>query len=462
MPPEEYCARVLAAICRSALEHRDEQALFVDYRELPGAARRPDPRRVRARVRRGRACADGGADRLRREEPARSSSRPTARRRSARRRPRCARRPTAGCGRSTRSCSRAELHPAAAAVRPAGRCRPTSRRSRPRTGSRTSTRATTTGDWSGVALRSVGGVARQLYPDPNPKGVLGGHRDPRALPGARRRRRRVRVREALGAPAAARARARACASTPTTTSATTTARSASTCPVLTNPDAGLRARGPRRSTMQPGESWYLDFNLRHRVANGGDDAARPPRDRLRRERLGQPDARGGRARLTGRSIDDVDRVLRRRRRTRASRRTRATARSSRSTVTRTGTPRRSASANTSPTICVPIPLRRCSGSSVRSTKTHASGGQATQSAADRAARRAGSARARSRGSAPPTRAAERGTGGRGTPRAPRRPSPATSGRVVAKSSRRNASSAAAAASPLEHQFRDGEDALRGR
>jgi hypothetical protein len=37
MPPEEYCARVLAAICRSALEHRDDQALFLDYRELPGA-----------------------------------------------------------------------------------------------------------------------------------------------------------------------------------------------------------------------------------------------------------------------------------------------------------------------------------------------------------------------------------------------------------------------------------------
>ena len=37
MPPEEYCARVLAAICRSALEHRDEKALFLDYRELPEA-----------------------------------------------------------------------------------------------------------------------------------------------------------------------------------------------------------------------------------------------------------------------------------------------------------------------------------------------------------------------------------------------------------------------------------------
>ena len=69
MPPEEYCARVLAAICRSALEHRDEQALFVDYDELPGARLRPDPRRVRARVRCGRARPDGGGDRPRREEP---------------------------------------------------------------------------------------------------------------------------------------------------------------------------------------------------------------------------------------------------------------------------------------------------------------------------------------------------------------------------------------------------------
>jgi hypothetical protein len=37
MPPEEYCARVLAAIYRSALEHRDGQAVFVDYRDLPEA-----------------------------------------------------------------------------------------------------------------------------------------------------------------------------------------------------------------------------------------------------------------------------------------------------------------------------------------------------------------------------------------------------------------------------------------
>jgi hypothetical protein len=37
MPPEEYMARVFAAICRGAVEHRDEHALVLDYRALPGA-----------------------------------------------------------------------------------------------------------------------------------------------------------------------------------------------------------------------------------------------------------------------------------------------------------------------------------------------------------------------------------------------------------------------------------------
>jgi hypothetical protein len=37
MPFEDYGARVLGAICRQALAHRDERALFLDYRELPAA-----------------------------------------------------------------------------------------------------------------------------------------------------------------------------------------------------------------------------------------------------------------------------------------------------------------------------------------------------------------------------------------------------------------------------------------
>jgi hypothetical protein len=35
MAPEEYCARVLGAICQAALEGEDERAMFVHYRELP-------------------------------------------------------------------------------------------------------------------------------------------------------------------------------------------------------------------------------------------------------------------------------------------------------------------------------------------------------------------------------------------------------------------------------------------
>jgi hypothetical protein len=37
MQPDEYMARVFAAICNGALAHRDEHALFLDYRALPGA-----------------------------------------------------------------------------------------------------------------------------------------------------------------------------------------------------------------------------------------------------------------------------------------------------------------------------------------------------------------------------------------------------------------------------------------
>jgi len=29
------------------------------------------------------------------------------------------------------------------------------------------------GDWSGVGLRTIGGGARELYPDPNPRAALG-------------------------------------------------------------------------------------------------------------------------------------------------------------------------------------------------------------------------------------------------------------------------------------------------
>ena len=38
LAPADYCARVLAAICRAALEHQHiGDALFLDYRQLPAA-----------------------------------------------------------------------------------------------------------------------------------------------------------------------------------------------------------------------------------------------------------------------------------------------------------------------------------------------------------------------------------------------------------------------------------------
>ena len=38
MPPEEYCARVLAKVCEAALEHaQDEKALLINYEQLPDA-----------------------------------------------------------------------------------------------------------------------------------------------------------------------------------------------------------------------------------------------------------------------------------------------------------------------------------------------------------------------------------------------------------------------------------------
>ena len=46
-------------------------------------------------------------------------------------------------------------------------------------------------------------------------------------------------------------------------------------PVQTSPEAVFELEG-RVIEMLPGESWYLDFNLRHRVAN----AAAEPRIHL--------------------------------------------------------------------------------------------------------------------------------------------------------------------------------------
>lgn len=125
------------------------------------------------------------------------------------------------------------------------------------------------GDWSGVALRSVGGVAGQLYPDPAATADYG---DTPLL-------------DRCPAVAEALARFR--------------------CPLLSvrflrlGPHSRIREHrdynlgfddgevrihvplctGPgveflhdgERIDMAPGEAWYLDLNLRHAVVNGGEE-----------------------------------------------------------------------------------------------------------------------------------------------------------------------------------------------
>ena len=123
------------------------------------------------------------------------------------------------------------------------------------------------GDWSGVALRSVGGVAHQLYPDPNPKGsyedteilarcpALGA-----AIAGFECEKLSVRLLR-LGPGASVREHS-------DYKLGYEDGEVRIHVPVETNPAAVFELEG-RRIEMRPGESWYLDLNLRHRVANDG-------------------------------------------------------------------------------------------------------------------------------------------------------------------------------------------------
>jgi hypothetical protein len=126
-----------------------------------------------------------------------------------------------------------------------------------------------TGDWSGVALRSVGGVARALYPDPNPNGTW-------------------QDTEILGYCPALTAAVDAFECEKLSVRLLRLGPGASVrehtdynlgyddgevrfhVPVLTNPDTVFELEG-QPVEMLPGETWYLDLNLRHRVANGGDE-----------------------------------------------------------------------------------------------------------------------------------------------------------------------------------------------
>ena len=84
------------------------------------------------------------------------------------------------------------------------------------------------GDWSGVALRSLGGISGQIYPDPNPTGSWEDTEILARCPALSTAVEAFHC-EKLSVRLLRLGRARASASTPTTTSGSTTARSGSTC-----------------------------------------------------------------------------------------------------------------------------------------------------------------------------------------------------------------------------------------
>ena len=126
-----------------------------------------------------------------------------------------------------------------------------------------------TGDWSGVALRSVGGGALQLYPDPNPSGTW---QDTEILG------RCPALAAAVEAFECEKLSARLLRLGPGASVREHTDYNLGYddgevrfhVPILTNPETVFELEG-RPVEMLPGETWYLDLNLRHRVANGGEE-----------------------------------------------------------------------------------------------------------------------------------------------------------------------------------------------
>jgi quercetin dioxygenase-like cupin family protein len=126
-----------------------------------------------------------------------------------------------------------------------------------------------TGDWSGAALRSIGGLAHQLYPDPNPQGS---YEDTEILVRCQALARAVDAFECeklsvrllrLGPGASVREHT-------DYNLGYDDGEIRIHVPIATSPAAVFELEG-RRIEMEPGESWYVDFNLRHRVANDGDE-----------------------------------------------------------------------------------------------------------------------------------------------------------------------------------------------
>lgn len=124
------------------------------------------------------------------------------------------------------------------------------------------------GDWSGVALRSVGGAATQLYPDPTAQGA---YADTELLA------RCPALAAALGRFECELLSARLLRLGPGASIREHRDHKLGHedgevrvhVPVTTGPGVAFLHEG-ERVDMAPGEAWYLDLNRPHAVANHGD------------------------------------------------------------------------------------------------------------------------------------------------------------------------------------------------
>lgn len=123
------------------------------------------------------------------------------------------------------------------------------------------------GDWSGISLRSVGGVARELYPDPAASDPFADTANLDRCPDVRATLDRFQC-ELLSARFLRLAAGSVIKEHSDYNLAHEDGELRIHIPVRTNPDVEFILDGvPVR--MCEGEAWYLDLNLKHRVSNLG-------------------------------------------------------------------------------------------------------------------------------------------------------------------------------------------------
>lgn len=124
------------------------------------------------------------------------------------------------------------------------------------------------GDWSGVALRSVGGVAKQLYPDPTATEDFADTAYLKSCPGALAALESFDC-QLLSARFLKLAAGAIIREHRDLNLGYEDGELRVHVPVRTNPDVEFLLQG-RPIEMREGEAWYLDLNLPHAVTNRGE------------------------------------------------------------------------------------------------------------------------------------------------------------------------------------------------